>query len=164
MISIKKYVLTTALVLISAVAFCQEEDVAFAVIEQVPIYPGCEMFSDNLNLKNCMSEKIVKHVSNNFETRLASRLDLHGKQRIAVQFKVDKNGEVTDVLARASHPALEREAKRVINLIPQMIPGTQKGEKVGVLYSLPILFAVETKLEEKARKKRERKEKRKKNN
>ena len=92
--------------------------VLFSVIEKVPVYPGCN-------------------------TELANDLALSGRQRISVQFTIDKTGKVAEVRARAPHPKLEAEAIRVVKMFPRMEPGEQKGEKVGVLYSLPIVFDVQ---------------------
>ena len=118
-------------------------DVPFAVIENVPIYPGCENESGNNAKKKCMSEKVQKFVQKKFDTELANDLGLDGKQRIFVQFKINKNGNVVDVRARAPHPRLEREAVDVVKSLPKMTPGKQRGKAVGVLYSLPILFQVQ---------------------
>jgi protein TonB len=118
-------------------------DVPFAVIENVPIYPGCEKKKNNAEKKKCMSEKVMKFVQKKFNTDLAGDLGLEGRQRISVQFKIDKNGNVVNVRARAPHPKLEQEAVKVVNALPKMIPGKQRGKAVGVLYSLPILFQVE---------------------
>ena len=122
-----------------------EEDieVPFAVIENVPIFPGCEKESGNNAKKQCMSDKIAEYVNKKFNTELAGDLGLSGKQRISVIFKIDKNGEITNVQARAPHPGLEKEAKRVIGLLPKMQPGKQRGKAVTVPYSLPILFQVQ---------------------
>jgi protein TonB len=118
-------------------------DVPFAVIENVPIYPGCEKKRSNAEKKKCMSEKVQKFVQKKFNTELAGDLGLEGRQRIAVQFKIDKNGDVVNVRARAPHPKLEQEALKVVKALPKMVPGRQRGTAVGVLYSLPILFQVE---------------------
>src|SRR5690554_3460953 len=115
-------------------------DVPYSVIEKVPTYPGCS--GDNETIRKCMSSKIAESINSNFNTSIANDLNISGRQRIVVQFKIDKTGIVTDVRARAKHPELEAEAIRVVNLLPQMNPGEQKGEKVGVLYSLPIVFDV----------------------
>ncbi|WP_053992950.1 energy transducer TonB [Mangrovimonas sp. TPBH4] len=122
-----------------------EEDieVPFAVIENVPVFPGCEKEKGNNAKKACMSEKISKFVNKKFNTDLASELGLSGRQRINVIFKIDKNGEITNIMARAPHPGLEKEAKRVIGLLPKMKPGMQRGKAVTVPYSLPILFQVQ---------------------
>lgn len=118
-------------------------DVPFAVIENVPIYPGCENMKNNAERKKCMSEKIDAFVKRKFNAELANDLGLTGRLRISVQFKIDNKGNVVDVLARAPHPRLEAEAKKVISELPSMTPGKQRGKAVGVLYALPILFQVE---------------------
>lgn len=118
-------------------------DVPFAVIEEVPVFPGCETVESNEARKECMSNKINEFINQNFNSSLANQLDLKpGISRIYVQFKIAKDGNVEVMGARAPHPALEEEAVRVVNLLPQMTPGKQKGEEVGVLYSLPITFKV----------------------
>ena len=121
-----------------------EEDieVPFAIIENVPVFPGCER-GDNEKKRKCMSDKISKFVQRKFNTDLAGDLGLNGRQRISVMFKIDKSGNVTGVRARAPHPRLEKEAQRVINLLPKMQPGKQRGKAVLVQYSLPIIFAVQ---------------------
>ena len=118
-------------------------DVPFAVIENVPVYPGCENAGNNAAKKKCMSDKVMKFVQKKFNTDLANDLGLEGRQRISVQFKIDRNGNVVNVRARAPHPRLEQEAIKVVKALPKMTPGRQRGKAVGVLYALPILFQVE---------------------
>lgn len=120
----------------------EDVEVPFAVIENVPEYPGCESGS-NADKRKCMSDKIAKFVQRKFNTDLAGDLGLSGKQRINVIFKIDKNGNVTGVRSRAPHPRLEKEAARVINMLPKMKPGRQRGKPVIVPYSLPITFQVQ---------------------
>lgn len=118
-------------------------DVPFSVIENVPIFPGCENLSNNDQRKKCMSEKVQEFVNRKFNTDLGSQLGLSGVNRIIVQFKIDKNGNITEVRSRAPHPKLEQEAARVINSLPKMQPGKQRGKAVSVLYSLPIVFQIQ---------------------
>ncbi|MBD0833478.1 energy transducer TonB [Aestuariibaculum sediminum] len=127
------------------VADAVEEDieVPFAVIENVPVFPGCEKEKTNIDKKNCMSKKISQFVNKKFNTDLAGDLGLSGRQRINVIFKIDKTGNITGIRARAPHPGLEKEAARVINLLPKMQPGKQRGKPVTVPYSLPIIFQVQ---------------------
>ena len=120
----------------------EDIDVPFAFIENVPIYPGCEK-GNNAAKRKCMSSKIQKFVQKKFDTELAGELGLIGKQRIIVVFKIDKRGKVVGVRSRAPHPRLEKEAARVINLLPQMKPGIQRDKAVNVSYSLPIIFVVQ---------------------
>ena len=118
------------------------EDVPFAIIEDVPVYPGCK--GSKAKLRACLQENITKHVNRKFNSELASDLGLSpGIKRIFVMFKIDKNGNITDVMARAPHKRLQEEAIRVVKLLPKMTPGKQRGRPVGVKYSLPIAFKVE---------------------
>ncbi|GAB5398695.1 MAG: energy transducer TonB [Aureisphaera sp.] len=117
--------------------------VPFAVIEDVPIYPGCESLPSNEEKKKCLADNVMAFVQKKFNTDLANELGLEGRQRISVQFKIDRHGQVINVRARAPHPRLEQEAVAVVGSLPKMIPGKQRGKPVGVLYALPILFQVE---------------------
>jgi len=90
-----------------------------------------------------MSSKIQKFVNRKFNTDLAGDLGLSGTQRIIVVFKIDKTGNIVGVRARAPHPKLEKEAARVVNLLPKMKPGRQRGNAVIVPYSLPIKFQIQ---------------------
>ncbi|PWH84209.1 energy transducer TonB [Algibacter marinivivus] len=120
----------------------EDIDVPFSVIENVPIFPGCEKGNNNAK-RDCMSKKISQFVNRKFNTELAGDLGLSGRQRINVIFKIDKTGNVVGIRARAPHPGLEKEAKRVIGLLPKMKPGKQRGKPVNVPYSLPIIFQVQ---------------------
>ncbi len=123
--------------------FKNASEVPFSVVDEVPVFPGCEALANNEERKKCMSENIAMHVNRNFNTKLADSLGLKGKQRINVIFKINKEGDVTGVRSRAAHPALEAEAIRVIKLLPKMKPGVNNGKKVIVPYSLPIIFQVQ---------------------
>lgn len=122
----------------------ESKDVAFAVIEKVPVYPGC---TDDTNegLKHCMSQKITTLVSKSFDIKKASKGLEAGTHRVFVSFKIDKTGKITTIKSRGPSAALEKEAVRVVKKIPKMTPGQQKGKNVGVLYSLPITFNIEDK-------------------
>lgn len=130
-------------------SFCQEievidknsDDVRFDVIEQVPIYPGCKGDNNRL-LKYCMNISIQKHVASTFNIKKTFNIGLKGKQRVYVKFKIMKNGEVKIMGVRAPHRRVEKEARRVVNKLPKMIPGVQDGRNVNVTYMLPIIFNV----------------------
>lgn len=115
----------------------------FEVIEEVPVFPGCEGLDSNEERKACMNSKIQKLVGRKFNPDVVADADLSGPTRISVQFRIDKNGDVTEIRSRAQHPKLEKEAERVINLIPKMTPGKQRNVPVGVIYNLPIRLNIE---------------------
>ncbi|NLP57855.1 energy transducer TonB [Lutibacter sp. B1] len=119
------------------------EDVAFVVIEEVPVFPGCTGGKDEL--RACFSNQISKFVTRNFNSELASDLGLQtgSIQKIFVMFTIDKDGSITNIQARAPHVKLQDEAIRVVKMLPKMTPGKQRGRPVGVKYGLPIVFKVE---------------------
>jgi len=121
----------------------EDIEVPFTVVEEVPVFPGCENLETKLERKTCFSENITAHVAKTFNTRIADSLGLKGQQRINVIFKVNKEGDIVFVRSRARHLELETEAIRVIKALPKMMPGKQKGKKVTVPYSLPIIFQVQ---------------------
>ncbi|WP_372920439.1 energy transducer TonB, partial [Salegentibacter sp.] len=118
------------------------EDVPFAVIDEVPVFPGCEELTSNNGRKECMTGKITDFVSSNFNAKLGEELGLTGINRVIVQFKIDKTGNVVEARARAPKPELEEEAIRVVTSMPKFSPGKQNGTPVNVIYSLPIVFDV----------------------
>lgn len=118
------------------------EDVPFAIIEEVPGYPGCK--GSKAKKKDCFNKALQKHIARKFNADIASDLGLSpGKKKIYIQFKITKTGSIVVLGARAPHPKLEKEAKRVIMLLPKMTPGRQRGRPVNVTYMLPISFNVE---------------------
>ncbi len=118
------------------------EEVPFVLIADVPIYPGCENMPDKATKKKCMSSKIDEFIQHEFNTTLGAELNLYGINRIFAVFKINEHGKVTDIKVRGPHKVLEAEAARVINLLPDMVPGQQRNRPVSVIYTLPITFEV----------------------
>lgn len=116
-----------------------EEDIVvpFAVIERVPTFPGCK--GNNDQLKACFQEKMQEHLKKHFRyPEVASELGIYGK--VFVLFQIDKNGLVTKIKTRGPDQILEKEAERIISLLPKMEPGKQRNKPVSVPYSIPINF------------------------
>jgi len=117
------------------------EEVPFAVIEEAPIYPGCT--GSKAARKKCLQQKIREHVNKRYNVGLAEELGLEpGKKKVYVLFKIDYKGNVVEVRARGPHKRLEREAIRVVQLLPKMIPAKQRGKSVNIKYTLPITLEV----------------------
>jgi phage terminase small subunit len=114
---------------------------SFQSVDEAPIFPGCEN-NNNKERKECMSAAIVELVNRKFDTSIAADLRLTGKQRIMTSFEIDKEGNIGKIEVRASYKSLAEEALRVIELLPQLIPGKQKGKPVVVKYVCPIVYSV----------------------
>jgi protein TonB len=73
----------------------------------------------------------------------ASMRDANIQGKIFVQFVVSKTGKITNVkIARGLSPAGDEEAIRVVEKMPNWIPGKQNGVPVSVTYILPITFTL----------------------
>ena len=69
----------------------------------------------------------------------ADAKDLSGK--VYVQFVVEKDGSISDVSIRmGKYEKLNKEAIRLVKMMPDWRPGVNKGKKVRVRYILPITF------------------------
>jgi hypothetical protein len=113
--------------------------VSFMIIDKAPTFPGCESGD-----KKCFSKMVQRHFGKNFDSELPNTLGLEaGKKRVFIGFKIDKEGNVVDVKARAPHIDIKDEVIRVINSLPKMIPGEDDGKKVGVKYSIPFTILIE---------------------
>jgi TonB family protein len=108
----------------------QVTDEVFTVVEKMPEFPGGQ---DSLRMV------IAKSVDYPVE---AAKLGMQGK--VYVTFVVGKDGVVRNAkIIRGVSPMLDKEALRVINSLPNWVPGEQGGKKVSVAFTLPISFVLQ---------------------
>lgn len=99
----------------------------FDVVEKMPEYPGGQAALFEYLSKN------VKYPAD------AEKQKIEG--RVLVSFVVNTDGSITDIsVERKAFPSLDAEAVRVISGMPKWIPGEQKGQKVRVKYTVPLIF------------------------
>ena len=114
------------------------KELPFAVIEEIPVFQGCEDVEKNERM-NCFNAKMNEHVKKNFiYPSKALKKNIEGK--VYVQFVIDKEGNVVDVQTRGADPILQTEARRIFSLLPKFKPGFQKGKPVNVRYAMPLNF------------------------
>ena len=64
--------------------------------------------------------------------------------RVVAQFTVKEDGSIANArVIRDIHPDFDKEALRVINMMPKWKPGTKQGEVVDTEYTVPIMFSAE---------------------
>jgi protein TonB len=118
-----------------------ETSVPFAIIEEVPIYPGCEDIERNKRM-DCFQEKMGEHINTTFKyPSKARKKNIEG--RVLVLFIINRDGEITKIETKGGDPILQTEALRIVRLLPKMEPGKQKGKPVSVKYALPIIFKLQ---------------------
>ena len=116
-------------------------DVPFAVIEDVPVFPGCESVP-KAKKRECFQEQIQKHINKNFRyPEIAQEMGIQG--RVSVMFTIQKDGSIGNVRMRGPDKNLEAEAARIIGKLPKMTPGKQRGRPVRVPFSIPITFKLQ---------------------
>jgi protein TonB len=119
------------------------ETLPFIMIENAPVFKGCEGLSKEEN-KKCFDKSMLKFVQRNFDAGLANELGLRsGKYKIQTQFIIDNQGNVVDIQIRAPHTKLKKETQELIEKLPQFTPGMQRNKPVKVRYTLPISFLVD---------------------
>ena len=135
---------TTQEEVIEDVEVLEEEldvDVPFAIIEDVPIFPGCENVKKSERRK-CFQDKVQRHINKNFRyPEIAQEMGIQG--RVYVQFVIAKDGSITGIRTRGPDKNLEKEANRIISKLPNMTPGKQRGRAVRVPFSIPITFRLQ---------------------
>ncbi len=107
-----------------------EEEPIFQVVEEMPSFPGGDA--------ECMRflSKNIKYPT------IAQENGIQG--RVILQFVVNKDGSIVDVtVARSVDPYLDKEAVRVVKMMPKWTPGKQRGKPVRVKYTLPVMFRLQ---------------------
>lgn len=120
-------------------------NIPFAVVEQIPVYPGCEAENGEAG-KECFSKNLKDYVNRNFNTLAVKPYLKEGSNRLVVVFTISSSGEITGAKSRMVTPGVavedkavvEEEAIRVVQSLPKMKPGNHEGKTVGVSYSLPV--------------------------
>lgn len=103
------------------------KEMIYDMPENMPQYPGGGAALDRFIQAN------IKYPAE------AKSQGIQGK--VYVQFIVEKDGTLTDIQVRKGvHKALDAEAVRVVSIMPNWSPGTVRGKKVRVRYTLPITF------------------------
>lgn len=107
-----------------------EEQQIFQVVEEMPEFPG--------GMAECLKflAKNIKYPT------IAQENGVQG--RVIVQFVVNQDGSIVDPLVvRSVDPYLDKEALRVIKMMPKWKPGKQRGKAVRVKYTVPVTFKLQ---------------------
>ncbi len=66
--------------------------------------------------------------------------DLKVEGIITADLIIEKDGSISDVvIVKAVHPSLDKEAVRVLNLMPKFTPGKKEGEPVRSKFRMPVV-------------------------
>ena len=117
-------------------------EVSFDLVEEIPLFASC--IDSSFDKTDCFNYEMEKHINNNFiYPKKALQKGIEGD--LEVTFTIGVDGEVKDVMVKGFkvHEVLEKEAKRIVSLLPRFISGKQNGVKIEVSYSFPMSFTLD---------------------
>lgn len=99
------------------------------MVEEMPTFPGGD-------------KALMNYINSNItypETAKANNIS----GRVILRFAVMASGKVDRVtVLKSVDKDLDNEAKRVVESLPDWIPGRQGGKPVNVWYSVPVTFQI----------------------
>jgi TonB family protein len=99
----------------------------FVVVEEMPDFPGGDKELNNFIYKNIVYPETAK------------AKNIQG--RVIIKFCITYKGEIDLVtVLKSVDPELDKEAVRVIKMLPPWKPGKQGGKPVNVWYNIPVIF------------------------
>lgn len=125
----------------STITFDKHEaaDKTYQLVDQLPFFDKC---TD----KECSDERLINFISSHLKyPKKARKKGIQG--RVFIQFVVKKDGSVGDAkIVREIGGGCGEEALKVVNSMNSKTkgwtPGALKGDKVNVLYTLPVTFKI----------------------
>ena len=104
-----------------------EKPVNFRIVEQLPEFPGGMV-------------EFMKWLTKNLKYPiLAQQQQIEGK--VVVSFIVNKDGSIVNIkLEKSIHPLLDREALRVMRMMPKWKPGIENAKPCRTLFAIPVVF------------------------
>ena len=99
----------------------------FSVVEEMPTFPGGQ-------------KALITWLQTNLKyPKEAQEKKIQGT--VMIQFIVQKDGSIVKPeILRSADPILDKEALRLVSLMPKWTPGKQRGKSVNTRFVLPIVF------------------------
>lgn len=107
-----------------------EEEQILTIAETMPEFPGGDAALFNFIARNLRYPVVAQE--NNVQGR------------VVISFVVDKSGKaINPKIEKSVSPECDKEAKRIINIMPRWKPGTANGQPVNVRYRTSITFRLQ---------------------
>ncbi|MEO0403230.1 MAG: energy transducer TonB [Bacteroidota bacterium] len=107
-------------------------DLIYSTVDQLPIDKEKKTYFSNLS--------IMQHLMLNMSyPEAAKEDDIHGE--VEVSFIIGLDGTIEDItIVQSLHPVLDKEAMRLIGILPELQAAEVNGKPVRMLYTMPIRF------------------------
>nr|WP_298630850.1 energy transducer TonB [uncultured Porphyromonas sp.] len=107
-----------------------EPDHIYEYLEEMPEFPGGQA---------AMMEWLSKNIN---YPPIAAENNIQG--RVMVSFVVETDGSLSNVrVVRGVDPNLDREAMRLVSMMPKWKPGMQDGKRARARFTLPVQFSLQ---------------------
>jgi len=120
-----------------------EVEEIFKVVEQMPVFQGCENMSDDKAKKACSDSLLLAFIYGHLQyPAIARAKDIEGT--VIIQFVLEKNGQIRDTrIIRDIGGQCGAEVLRILRLLndeEKWKPSSARGKSVRVQYNLPVKF------------------------
>ncbi len=124
----------------------------FQVVEEMPRFAGCEDIQDAQVRKECAKKKMLMHIYTNIKYPPQAR-ESHIQGTVIASFIIEKDGSVTNAkILRGIGGGCDEEVVRIVNNMPNFLPGKQRGQNVRVQFNLPVKFKLDNGVKSEAQK------------
>lgn len=113
--------------------------ISFDTVDKIPQFQSCS--DSSLSIVDCFNHEMQKHlIQNLIYPEEALRKKITGD--IWISFVITNQGTIKNIITTGpeNSESLEKEAIRVISLLPKFIPGKQNNKNINVTYAFPISF------------------------
>lgn len=119
-----------------------EEPEIFTIVEDMPVFPGCEDAGSKQARDQCTQNEIFKYIQGNAKyPPMAKDAGISGT--VFIKFVIDENGKVSSTEILRGVPggkSLDNSAINAVKSLPKFKPGKQRGKPVRVQYTVPVKF------------------------
>ena len=125
-------------------------DSIYQTVDEMPLFPGCELTGDAKVDKECSDYKMLTYVYKNIKYPETARKN--GTQGVVViRFVVDKTGKVgSPEIKKSIGDGCDETVLDIVKRMPNWLPGKQDGKAVNVYFNLPVKFKMDDSLGSKA--------------
>ncbi len=111
----------------------------FIKVEKMPHFKVCSEIVNDTDRAKCTEIGFIQHLN----AHLRVPRDIMISEKAYVYFVIGTRGKVIDLkMLNKVTPSLEREIRRVFEIMPALIPGEQRNKKVPVQYNIPVSITI----------------------
>lgn len=110
------------------------------IVNKPPVFPGCDDALSYTDISKCFSDKITEHITKSFNVNCIDTKGTIVKVKISYTFKINENGQITNITTASEYPEAIIEAKRVLSTLPKIQPSLKRGEHKTSTHSSKIIF------------------------